>query len=142
MAGKICDRLRTSREEEGKIKWLVKRHLAFKDARKMRLSKLKRLLSHEDYPLLAEVSRVDALASTGDITDYNFCQQMRERFKEEELKPLRFLTGEDLIALGLTPGPIFSKVLTRVYDEQLEGEIRSKEEALDRARELTQGARV
>ncbi|MGR3295960.1 MAG: CCA tRNA nucleotidyltransferase, partial [Candidatus Bathyanammoxibius sp.] len=69
-------------------------------------------------------------------------QQMRERFKEEELKPLRFLTGEDLIALGLIPGPIFSKVLTRVYDEQLEGEIRSKAEALDRARELTQGAGV
>ncbi len=142
MAGKICDRLKTSREEKGKIKWLVKRHLAFKDARKMRLSKLKRMLSHEDYPLLAEVSRVDALASTGDMTDYNFCQQMRERFREEELKPLRFLTGEDLIALGLIPGPIFSKVLTRVYDEQLEGEIRSKEEAIDRARELTQGARV
>jgi tRNA nucleotidyltransferase/poly(A) polymerase len=142
MAGKVCNRLKTSREEKGRIKWLVKRHLAFKDARKMRLSKLKRLLSHEDYPLLAEVSRVDALASTGDMADYDFCQQMRERFKEEELKPLRFLTGEDLIALGLTPGPIFSKVLTRVYDEQLEGEIRSKEEALDRARELTQGARV
>ncbi|MCP4364490.1 MAG: CCA tRNA nucleotidyltransferase [Planctomycetes bacterium] len=142
MAGKICDRLKTSREEKGKIKWLVKKHLAFKDARNMRLSKLKRLLSHEDYPLLAEVSRVDALASTGDLADCDFCQQMREQFREEELKPLRFLTGEDLIALGLIPGPIFSKVLTRVYDEQLEGEIRSKEEALDRARELTQGARA
>lgn len=142
MAGEICDRLKTSKEEKERIKWLVKRHLAFKDARKMRLSKLKRLLSHEDYPLLAEVCRVDALASSGDLTDYNFCQQMREKFKEKELKPLRFLTGDDLIAIGLKPGPIFSKVLTKVYDEQLEGKIRTKEEAIDRARELTEGAKV
>ncbi len=142
MAGEICDRLKTSKEEKDKIKWLARKHLAFKDARKMRLSKLKRLLSHEDYPLLAEVCRVDALASSGDLTDYNFCQQMRKQFKEEELKPLRLLTGDDLIAMGLKPGPIFSKVLTQVYDEQLEGKIRTKEGALDRARELTEGARV
>ncbi|MEE9200737.1 MAG: CCA tRNA nucleotidyltransferase [Candidatus Brocadiales bacterium] len=142
MAGEICDRFKTSREEKEKIKWLVKKHLAFKDARKMRLSKLKRLLSHEDYPLLAELCRVDALASSGDLTDYNFCQQMRERFKEEELKPVRLLTGDDLIAMDLKPGPIFSKILTQVYDEQLEGKIRTREEAIERAKELTEGAKV
>lgn len=142
MAGEICDRFKTSREEKEKIKWLVKKHLAFKDARKMRLSKLKRLLSHEDYPLLAELCRVDALASSGDLTDYNFCQQMRERFKEEELKPVRLLTGDDLIAMDLRPGPIFSKILTQVYDEQLEGKIRTREEAIERAKELTEGAKV
>lgn len=142
MAGDICDRLRTSGEEKDKIKWLVKKHLVFKDARKMRLSKLKRLLSHQDYPLLAEVSRADALASSGDLTDYNYCQRMREEFREEELKPRHFLTGHDLIAMDLKPGPIFSKILTQVYDEQLEGKVHTREEAVERARELTGGARV
>jgi len=142
MAGEICDRLKTSKEEKETIKWLVKKHLALKDARKMRISKLKRLLSHEDYPLLAEVCRVDALASSGNLSDYNFCQHMREKFREEELKPLRLLTGDDLIAMGLTPGPVFAKILTQIYDEQLEGKICTKGEAVDRARELTEGAKV
>lgn len=138
MAGAICDRLRTSREEKERIVWLVKKHLCFKDARKMRMSTLKRMLSHPDYPLLAEVSRVDALASTGDLTDYNFCQDMREKLKEE-IRPARLLTGNDLISLGLKPGPIFSEILTRVYDEQLEGKITKKEEAVERARDLAAG---
>jgi poly(A) polymerase len=138
MAEKICDRLKTSREEKERIMWLIKRHLAFKDARKMRLSTLKRLLSHEDYPLLAEVSRVDALASTGDLADYNFCQEMRGSLKEEEIKPPRLLTGHDLIAMGLRPSPIFSGILARLYDEQLEGKISTKEQAIERARELVE----
>lgn len=136
MAGNICDRLRTSREEKERIAWLVKRHMAFKDARKMKMSTLKRLLSHPDYPLLAEVCRVDALASTGDLSDYNYCQEMRGKLKEEEIKPQRLVNGHDLIALGLKPGPPFSEILNRLYDEQLEGKLQTREEALNRAREM------
>lgn len=136
MTEKICDRLRTSKEEKERVAWLVKRHMAFKDARKMKMSTLKKLLSHPDYPLLAEVCRVDALASTGDLSDYNYCQEMRGKLKEEEIKPQRFVNGHDLIALGLKPGPPFSKILNKLYDEQLESRLKTREEALTRAGEL------
>jgi poly(A) polymerase len=134
MAERICDRLRTSREEKERISWLVRKHMTFKDARKMKLSTLKRLLSHPDYPLLAEVCRVDALASSGDLSDYNYCEEMRGKFKEEEIKPQRLISGHDLIALGLKPSPLFSEILNRLYDEQLEGKLHTREEALTRAR--------
>ncbi len=136
IAEKICDRLRTSKEEKERIAWLVKKHMTFKDARKMKMSTLKKLLSHPDYPLLAEVCKVDALASTGDLSDYNYCQEMRGKLKEEEIKPERFVNGYDLIALGLKPGPPFSEILDRLYDEQLEGRFKTREEALVRAKEL------
>lgn len=47
-----------------------------------------------------------------------------------------FLTGEDLKALGLKPGPRFKHILTEVEGAILEGEVTSKAEALERARDL------
>jgi poly(A) polymerase len=39
------------------------------------------------------------------------------------------INGDDLIALGYKPGPEFKKILSAVEDGQLEGRLRSKEEA-------------
>ena len=38
--------------------------------------------------------------------------------------------------MGLKPSPIFSKVLDAIKDDQLEQKITTKEEALERAKEL------
>ncbi|MGR3176292.1 MAG: CCA tRNA nucleotidyltransferase [Candidatus Scalindua sp.] len=136
MAEKICERLRMSNAEKERITWLVKRHLYLRHAQQMRISKLKRLFAHEGYPELAELYKVDSLASTGDLEDYNFCQNMFEELQEEEIKPEPLITGNDLIAMGLKPGPIFSKILDAIKDDQLEQKITTKEEALKKAKEL------
>ena len=49
-----------------------------------------------------------------------------------QLPPL--LTGNDLIAFGLRPGPAFKGFLDAAMDEQLEGKIRTKEEAVEWAK--------
>ncbi|MFQ5963730.1 MAG: CCA tRNA nucleotidyltransferase [Candidatus Scalinduaceae bacterium] len=136
MAEKICDRLRMSNAEKERIAWLVKNHLYLRNAQKMRISKLKRLFAHEGYPELAELYRIDSLSSTGNLDDYVFCQEMYEELQEEEVKPEPLITGHDLIALGLKPGPIFSKILDAIKDEQLENKITTKEQAIKRAKEL------
>jgi poly(A) polymerase len=136
MSEKICERLRMSNAEKERITWLVKMHLYLRHAQQMRISKLKRLFAHEGYPELAELYKVDSLASTGDLEDYNFCQNMFEELQEEEIKPEPLITGNDLIAMGLKPGPIFSKILDAIKDDQLEQKITTKEEALERAKEL------
>jgi len=43
--------------------------------------------------------------------------------------PKCFLQGRDLIDLGLIPSPKFSEILDIVYEKQLSGEIKSKEDA-------------
>ena len=136
MSERICERLKMSNAEKERITWLVRKHLYLRHAQQMRISKLKRLFAHEGYPELAELYRVDSLASTGDLEDYNFCQNMLEELQEEEIKPEPLITGNDLIAMGLKPGPIFSKVLDAIKDDQLEQKITTKEEALKRAKEL------
>ncbi len=136
MAVKICERFKMSKAEKERIVWLVKRHLYLKNAQMMRVSKLKRLFAHEGYPELAELYRIDSLASTGNLDDYNFCQKMYEKLDEEEVKPEPLITGHDLIALGFTPGPIFAKMLDTIKDEQLENKITTKAEALKRVKEI------
>jgi poly(A) polymerase len=49
----------------------------------------------------------------------------------EEIRPKRLLTGDDLIAKGYRPGPLFSKILTQLEDAQLEGTIKTRDEALE-----------
>jgi hypothetical protein len=49
----------------------------------------------------------------------------------EEIRPAPLVRGHDLIELGFTPGPVFTEILRQVEDQQLGGELRNREEALD-----------
>jgi poly(A) polymerase len=53
--------------------------------------------------------------------------------------PAPLLTGDDLVAAGWRPGPLFKRVLDQVYDAQLEDRVTSKEQAMELAKTL-QGA--
>ena len=46
------------------------------------------------------------------------------------------MTGNDPMALGLTPGPTFKPLLEKVREAQLDGAIRTKEEGLELVRRL------
>jgi hypothetical protein len=80
---------------------------------------------------LLELTRIDALSASGDLQYYLYCKQKRSEFKEEEIHPEPLVRGRDLIALGLTPGPLFQEILTQVEEAQLGGEFRSRDEALE-----------
>ena len=43
------------------------------------------------------------------------------KFQAEPQPIERLVTGRDLIARGLEPGPVFSEILEEIYDAQLEG---------------------
>lgn len=102
----------------------------------MRMNKLKRLFANEGYQELAELCRIDALASSGNLSDYHFCQEMFNKLSHEEIKPKPLITGHDLIAMGLKPGPSFKTILTKIEDEQLDGSITNKETALEEVKTL------
>ncbi|MFI4860687.1 MAG: CCA tRNA nucleotidyltransferase [Phycisphaerales bacterium JB063] len=46
------------------------------------------------------------------------------------LAPTPFVTGDDLIAAGLTPGPNFKTILDLTYDAQLDGRVTNQDQAL------------
>lgn len=129
MAEEICGRLQMSGNTRNRICELVKNHMKFMDVRKMRPSRLKRFLREPYFPELLALHRIDCQASHGDLTTHEFCQNTLENFEEEEIRPTRLLDGNGLVALGFSPGPLFSEILTAIEDEQLEGRIRTREEA-------------
>lgn len=48
------------------------------------------------------------------------------------IKPL--ITGQDLINLGLKPGPIFHQILDEVLEARLDGKVETKEDELELVR--------
>ena len=123
IAEAILRRLRFSREEQETILSLVRGHMIFMNVRKMRPSRLKRLLRMPHFDLHLELHRLDCLASHGLLDLYEFCKEKLAEYPEEELRPPRLLTGADLIEMGFAPGPVFKEILRAVEDAQLGGEI-------------------
>ena len=136
MSRAICRRLRLSNAETDHICWLVERHLYFKDARKMRDSTLKRLFAHPGFERLAELHRADALASWGNLEDYEYVMERRRTMPVEQVAPPPLISGHDLIAMGYRPGPLFAEVLAKVRDAQLDGEVSTSEDARELAHRL------
>jgi poly(A) polymerase len=130
MAEEICLRLKLSNEDRERVEWLVEKHQVLADARRMRPSKLKPLLAHPGIGELLALHRADALAS-GKSTDHvEYCELLLRKWTADDLTPAPLLTGHDLEALGLPPGPLYKKLLEAVREAQLDGTIRTREEAL------------
>jgi len=111
MARAICRRLRLSNQETMRIRWLVKRHMYFKDAQKMRGRTLKRLFAEPGFEQLAELHRADALASWGNLTDYEYVMAHYRDMPPEQIEPERLINGSDLIEMGYRPGPFIGEAL-------------------------------
>jgi poly(A) polymerase len=130
LARRVCERLRFSTAEAEVITDLVASHMRFMHVQDMRLSTLKRLLRNPHIEEHLELCRVDCLASHADLANYQFCREKLVTLREEEIRPPRLLSGHDLIDLGYRPGPVFTQILDRVEDAQLEGEVSNREDAL------------
>jgi poly(A) polymerase len=126
----ICQRLRRSRETWERVAYLVRDHLRLVHAPAMRLSTLKRFLAHDGIEELLELARLDALASTGDLTYYHFCRRKLEDLGTEAIKPQPLIRGRDLLALGFEPGPRLGEILIAVSEAQLDGTLATREQAL------------
>ena len=130
MTEKIMRRLRFSNEEIEATTAVVQNHMVFKDVQNMRVSRLKRFLARPTVDDELELHRVDCLASHGNLDNYEFLRRRSEDLANEPLIPPPLVTGHDLIALGWKPGPKFKAVLDAVQVRQLEGILRTREEAI------------
>jgi poly(A) polymerase len=133
MTLRICRRLRLPSAVGEQAAQLVRRHMQFKDLPHMRTATLKRFLLREDFEQHLELHRCDILGSLGQPALVAWCRAKREELRREgqiEL-PAPLLSGHDLIALGLSPGPVFREILDSVQTEQLEGRLCSSEEAME-----------
>jgi poly(A) polymerase len=131
MTEEIMKRLRFSSAEIEATVEMVRQHMVFKDVPKMRVAKLKRFMARPTFDDELELHRVDCEGSHRMLDNYEFLLRKREEFAKEPIIPPPLVRGDDLIALGLKPGPKFGEILEAIETRQLEGNLRSREEALD-----------
>jgi tRNA nucleotidyltransferase/poly(A) polymerase len=127
----LMERLRFSRRDIEPTVEAVAQHMVFKDVQQMRVARLKRFMSRETFEDELELHRVDCQSSHGMLDNYHFLKAKREEFGNEPLIPKPLITGRELIALGLKPGPQFKEVLEAVESRQLEGVLRDRDQALE-----------
>jgi tRNA nucleotidyltransferase (CCA-adding enzyme) len=98
----------------------------------------RRLAQKVDLELLARLARADCLGRTGtfDCSAMDWFLERAQALGVEHRPPAPFLMGRHLLELGLTPGPAVGELLQRVYERQLDGEVRGVEDAIAVAKQM------
>jgi poly(A) polymerase len=135
MGAEICRRFRFSNDETRQTLALIENHMRFMDAQRMKASTLKRFFRLESFDQHLALHRMDCLAASGILENWEFVRERYLAMPEEAMRPRPLLTGRELIAAGYTPGASFKQMLHAVEDAQLEGTIATAEEALTLVRE-------
>jgi poly(A) polymerase len=130
MAAEICRRFRFSNDETRQTLALIENHMRFMDAQRMKASTLKRFFRLEGFDQHLALHRMDCLAGSGYLDNWEFVRERYLAMPEGAVRPQPLLTGRELIAAGYVPGAAFKEMLHAVEDAQLEGAIGTAEEAL------------
>jgi len=131
----IGKRLRLSNEEIAEIAFVLKHESEVRAARQLPWPRLQRVLVQPLAPALVDYGRAVAEVLDGTTEDIEYCRS-KLALPPEKLDPAPLVTGDDLRASGLPPGPLYRRVLESVRDAQLERLVRNRDEALNLAHEL------
>ena len=139
------ERLRFSNLLRDRILHLIQNHMRILNlSRETREAALKRLVYQvgNEIPLLVLLTLADKEASRGilsvqlDEVVEDHCLRILKWFKEKEIvHPRPLINGHDVMALGYSTGPKVGKILNFVREKQVEGEIKTREEALELLKE-------
>jgi tRNA nucleotidyltransferase/poly(A) polymerase len=125
----VCRRLRFSTVERRAITALVREHARVADLPAMRPKAVRALFGRAAPADLLEVYRVKALAAGGDASAYHRAAEMVAAQVGSLGLPKPLLSGRDLVALGLAPGPQFARILESVEAARMRGEITTRQDA-------------
>jgi len=129
MAEQILERLRFPRKQIDEIVHAVRCHMQFKDVPDMRKATLRRLLLRPTFELELALHRLDCLGSHGQLDVYELLlREAAELQKAPQIIP-PLLNGQDLIDLGMKPGPAMGELLAELREKQLQDELTSPEQA-------------
>jgi len=98
-----------------------------------------RRLAHKvDLELLARLAEADCLGRTGtfDCSAMAWFLERARALGVEHEPPRPILLGRHVLALGVPPGPRVGAVLKAVYERQLDGTVRTLDDAVAAARAI------
>jgi len=129
MTEEIMRRLRFSNEEIRKVTYCVGNHMRVMNAKKMREATLARIFLKDTFETELKLHKYDCLASHNSLDIYRFLRRKYLAFMRRPIKPKPALNGHELMGMGFNQGPAIGRVQRELVDLQLEGKIKTKEEA-------------
>src|SRR5205814_2540002 len=100
------------------------------DVERMKPSTFKRFIRLPRFDEHLALHRLDCEASHRSLRLYEFTREKIAELPESSIRPEPLLSGDDLIAAGYSPGPLFKAILGAVEDAQLDGGLQSKKQAM------------
>ena len=132
----LCRNITCSNELRKRITWLVDALPAARDAERLSLADLKRLMANRDFGNLKRLLRADLAARHLPLKAWEVLDSRAHSVHPAAVQPAPLVRGDDLIAMGVPAGPIYKEVLDAVYTAQLNEQIHTREEALKLTRRL------
>jgi poly(A) polymerase len=132
----LSTKLKYPNEIVDRVGWLVAKHMRIYEVDKMRLAKVRRFIAQPGWEELVQLAECDTFGSMLPLEPHPVLSPLKNRpdwelIKERTKLPPCLINGDDLIAMGMKPGPDFKTVLSTILDYQLEGKLKTREEALD-----------
>ena len=131
MAAGILARLRFSSASIDTITAAIRHHMRFASVHLMKKAKWMRIIADPNFPLELELHRLDCIACHGLLDNYVLMLDRMRDYTKLPAPRKPFLNGNDIIALGVKPGAVFSRILSEAEDLRLEGELKSREQSLE-----------
>jgi len=126
----IMRRLRFAGADVDVVCHCVGNHSRLADAMRMKKPKLRRLIAEPSFDLQLEVHRLDRLAGSSDLTNYEFLLETAKELGADRPLPQAWITGQDIMALGIPQGPEVGKWRQIACDAQLEERFQGRDELL------------
>ena len=120
-------KMKTGKALRETVTGLVYRHMDMISVPEMRKATLRKIVARDCFYDEVELHRIDCLCSNGLTASTKILYEARKAFESEAALPKPWITGTDLLELGLSPGPELGKWKERAYDQQLEGLFENRE---------------
>lgn len=143
----IASRFRMPAKLTEEVSWLVQNHMIplSSNINQMKSTTLEKIFLLDenlgnDLMILSKADALSSLSEKGkpDLGDIEILseriEQVKRSVKSKEIN--RIVTGSDLISLGFKPGPEFSDIMQKIRELQLNGKIKTKEDALQFVRKI------
>jgi poly(A) polymerase len=131
MTVEILRRLRFPNDDIDFITACVRGHMRTMDVPRMRRATLRRMVGAPTFPIELELHRLDCVGSHGDLSNYDHLVAFQEEMANEPVLPPAWITGKDMLALGIQEGPQIGRWLRMAYEAQLEDRFPDREALLD-----------
>lgn len=122
--------LTLSNDERETVLWLVAHQADLDEPNAPSLATLKRLMAHPAFERLRTLAAARHADRPDAATPRAALDRRLAAIPADRVQPPPLVTGEDLLASGLPPGPLFKELLDALYTRQLDEQLATRADAL------------